>query len=428
MQLKVNKANKISGNITVPGDKSISHRSIMFGAISGGITHVTGFLPAEDCISTMRCFEALGVKIEQISDTELKIHGVGLKGLTEPVDVLDVGNSGTTMRIMPGILAGQNIFSVLTGDASIRRRPVGRVVEPLRLMGARIWGREDGKYAPLAIKGTALNGIKYDLPVASAQVKTCLLLAGLMAEGQTELSEPSKSRDHTERMLKLFGADLDIDGNNYVIRGGQELRAADIDVPGDISSAAFFMVAALIAAESSVAIENVGVNETRTGIIDALNSMGAQIESSDLSDKSNEPRATLRVKSSVLRATTIEGDIVPRLIDEIPIIAVAATQAQGKTVIRDARELRVKESDRIAALSMELRKMGAEIEELEDGMIINGPAQLKGARVNSHGDHRIAMSLAVAGLVAGGETIIDNSECIAISYPSFERTLRSIVG
>ncbi|PIY38628.1 3-phosphoshikimate 1-carboxyvinyltransferase [Candidatus Aquicultor secundus] len=413
--------NSISGTITVPGDKSISHRSIMIGALADGVTHVTGFLAAEDCISTMRCFESLGVTIERLSDTELKIHGVGLKGLKEPGDVLDVGNSGTTLRILPGILASQDqgLFVVLTGDASIRRRPTGRVVEPLRLMTAEIWGREEGNYPPLAINGSRIESIQYNLPVASAQVKTCLLLAALLAEGETEISEPAQSRDHTERMLELFGARIDSYDTTYKINGGQRLKAAPVDVPGDISSAAFFMVAASIVNDSSLRIENVGVNETRTGIIDALYEMGANILLSDQRDVSNEPRANMEIKSAQLKATILEGEIIPRLIDEIPIIAVAATQAEGRTEIRDARELRVKESDRIAALSAELRKMGAIIEELDDGMIIHGPTPLKGARVNSHGDHRIAMSLAVAALVADGETVIENSESIAISYPSF---------
>ena len=427
MELTVKKARNLKGTIRVPGDKSISHRSIMFGALAEGVTHVTGFLAADDCISTMHCFEALGVEIERVSETELKIHGVGLKGLKEPNVILDTGNSGTTTRILTGILAGQNIFAVMTGDASIRKRPMARVVEPLRLMGAEIWGRGGGTYVPLGIKGTALQGIAYDMPVASAQVKTCLLMAGLLAEGETILTEPSKSRDHTERMLELFSARLLVKGNRYTITGGQQLKAAQVDVPGDISSAAFFMVAALIAGDSIVTIENVGVNPTRTGVLDALDAMGAGIELANRSNLSNEPRASLLVSGRQLNAITIEGDLIPRLIDEIPIIAVAATQAHGMTTIRDASELRVKESDRIAALTQELRKMGADIEELEDGMIINGPTPLKGARVGSHGDHRIAMSLAVAGLVAEGETIVEDSEAIAISYPEFERTLSELV-
>ena len=428
MELKVRAVSNLKGTIRVPGDKSISHRSIMFGALAEGVTHVTGFLAADDCISTMHCFEALGVEIERLSESELKIHGVGVKGLMEPSVILDTGNSGTTTRILTGILAGQNLFAVMTGDASIRKRPMARVVEPLRLMGAQIWGRGGGTYVPLAIKGAALKGITYDVPVASAQVKTCLLMAGLLADGETILTEPSKSRDHTERMLELFGARLSIEGNRYTITGGQQLKAAQVDVPGDISSAAFFMVAALIAGDSTVTIENVGVNETRTGILDALDAMGGGIELANRSNLSNEPRASLLVSGRQLNAITIEGDLIPRLIDEIPIIAVAATQAHGTTTIRDAGELRVKESDRIAALTQELRKMGANIEELEDGMIINGPTPLKGARVNSHGDHRIAMSLAVAGLAAEGETTVEDSEAIAISYPEFERTLSELVG
>ncbi|MDP2211010.1 MAG: 3-phosphoshikimate 1-carboxyvinyltransferase [Candidatus Aquicultor sp.] len=428
MELTVKKAHNLKGTIRVPGDKSISHRSIMFGALAEGVTHVTGFLAADDCISTMHCFEALGVEIERLSETELKINGAGLKGLKEPSVVLDTGNSGTTTRILTGILAGQNLFAVMTGDASIRKRPMARVVEPLRFMGAQIWGRGGGTYVPLAINGSTLKGIRYDLAVASAQVKTCLLMAGLLADGETILTEPSKSRDHTERMLELFGARLSIDGNRYTITGGQQLTAATVDVPGDISSAAFFMVAALIAGDSTVNIENVGVNETRTGILDALDAMGAGIELANSSNLSNEPRASLLVSARQLNATTIEGDLIPRLIDEIPIIAIAATQAHGTTVIRDAGELRVKESDRIAALTQELCKMGADIEELEDGMIINGPTPLKGAHVNSHGDHRIAMSLAVAGLVADGETTVEDSEAIAISYLEFEGTLAALIG
>ncbi|HCG98504.1 MAG TPA: 3-phosphoshikimate 1-carboxyvinyltransferase [Actinobacteria bacterium] len=428
MELKVRAVSNLKGTIRVPGDKSISHRSIMFGALAEGVTHVTGFLAADDCISTMHCFEALGVEIERLSESELKIHGVGVKGLMEPSVILDTGNSGTTTRILTGILAGQNLFAVMTGDASIRKRPMARVVEPLRLMGAQIWGRGGGTYVPLAIKGAALKGITYDVPVASAQVKTCLLMAGLLADGETILTEPSKSRDHTERMLELFGARLSIEGNRYTITGGQQLKAAQVDVPGDISSAAFFMVAALIAGDSIVTIENVGVSPTRTGVLDALDAMGAGIELANRSNLSNEPRASLLVSGRQLNAITIEGDLIPRLIDEIPIIAVAATQAHGTTTIRDAGELRVKESDRIAALTQELRKMGANIEELEDGMIINGPTPLKGARVNSHGDHRIAMSLAVAGLAAEGETTVEDSEAIAISYPEFERTLSELVG
>ena len=428
MELKVRAVSNLKGTIRVPGDKSISHRSIMFGALAEGVTHVTGFLAADDCISTMHCFEALGVEIERLSESELKIHGVGVKGLMEPSVILDTGNSGTTTRILTGILAGQNLFAVMTGDASIRKRPMARVVEPLRLMGAQIWGRGGGTYVPLAIKGAALKGITYDVPVASAQVKTCLLMTGLLADGETILTEPSKSRDHTERMLELFGARLSIEGNRYTITGGQQLKAAQVDVPGDISSAAFFMVAALIAGDSIVTIENVGVNPTRTGVLDALDAMGAGIELANRSNLSNEPRASLLVSGRQLNAITIEGDLIPRLIDEIPIIAVAATQAHGTTTIRDAGELRVKESDRIAALTQELRKMGANIEELEDGMIINGPTPLKGARVNSHGDHRIAMSLAVAGLAAEGETTVEDSEAIAISYPEFERTLSELVG
>lgn len=423
MQLIIKRAHSLKGNITVPGDKSISHRAVMIGPLAEGVTHVTGFLPAGDCLSTLHCLESLGVKIDRLSETELKIHGVGLRGLKEPNDVLNTGNSGTTTRILPGILAGQDLFAVITGDESIRRRPMARVVEPLRLMGAEILGREDGKYAPLAVKGARLKGIIYDLPVASAQVKTSLLLAGLLADGETVITEPSKSRDHTERMLELFGANLEIKGTTYKIKGDRQLIAQEVDIPGDISSAAFFIVAALIVAGSSLTIDNVGVNNTRTGILDTLKDMGANVELLGYKEISNEPRASIRVGYSPLRSATIEGEIIPRMIDEIPVFAVAATQARGKTVIRGAKELRVKESDRIAALSAELKKMGADIDELEDGMVINGPTRLKGARVKSHGDHRIAMSLAIAALIADGESVIENSGCIAISYPSFEKTL-----
>jgi 3-phosphoshikimate 1-carboxyvinyltransferase len=427
MEMVIKPAKRLRGEVSVPGDKSISHRSVMFGALADGKTHVRGFLPGADCLSTVDCFRKLGVTVEQLSPTELIVHGVGLDGLKEPQDVLDVGNSGTTMRLLLGILAGQPFHAVMTGDASIRRRPMGRVTVPLREMGARIDGREEGRLAPLSVRGGRLQALRYESPVASAQVKSAILLAGLFAEGETGVKEPELSRDHTERMLRAFGVEVrDVDG--YVtVRGGSRLKACEIEVPGDISSAAFLLVAAAICPGSDVTIRGVGVNPTRTGILDVLTAMGASIERLNERESGGEPIADLRVQGGELRGTQVGGALIPRLIDEIPVLAVAATQAEGVTEIRDAEELKVKESNRIATTARELRKLGAEVEELEDGLRIVGKTPLKGgAVIDTYHDHRIAMAMAVAGLVASGETVVRDWEAVDVSFPGFAELMETL--
>jgi len=427
VELVLEKINKIKGNIFVPGDKSISHRSLILGSISRGETRVYNLLNSLDCLRTLECMQSLGVKIELDEDNYVNIKGKGLYGLQEPKAILDVGNSGTTIRLLAGFLSGQNFYSVLNGDNSIRKRPMKRVVQPLRLMGADIWGREGGHFAPLSIKGSQLNSFQYTLPVASAQVKSALLLAGLYATGKTVISEPLSTRDHTERMLETMQADIKISPPEVKIQGGTELRSTDIFIPGDISSAAYFIAAASILRDSQIIIKQVGVNPTRTGIIEILKKMGTKIDILDYQIKSNEPRADLKIEYSELKGIEIKEEMVPLLIDELPLIAVVATQAHGKTLVSGARELRVKESDRIKAIVSELKKMGADIEEEEDGFTINGPTRLQGAVCESYNDHRIAMSLAVAALLAEGKTVIRNSECIDISFPGFEKTLQNLI-
>jgi len=368
----------------------------------------------------------LGAEIELGKDNSVKIKGEGLYGLQEPKDILDVGNSGTTIRLLTGLLSGQNFYSVLNGDVSIRKRPMKRVVEPLRLMGADIWGRKDGQFAPLSVRGNKLNPLHYTLPVASAQVKTALLLAGLYTTGGTIIKEPLPTRDHTEK-LEIMQADLKISPSEIKVMGGKELRGTDIFIPGDISSAAYFIAAASILKDSQITIRQVGVNPTRTGIIEILKKMGTKIETLNYQIKSNEPQADLKIEYSKLKGVEIKKENVPFLIDELPLIAVVATQAQGKTVVSGARELRVKETDRIKAMVSELKKMGADIKEKEDGFIVNGPTGLQGAVCESYNDHRIAMSLAVAALLAEGKTIIKNSECIDISFPGFGKTLQKLI-
>ncbi|GIM48171.1 3-phosphoshikimate 1-carboxyvinyltransferase [Collibacillus ludicampi] len=426
MKIAVEKAPELNGQTVVPGDKSISHRAVMLGALADGITEVSGFLPGADCRSTVRAFRQLGVKIDEISSTRLRIHGVGVDGLKEAEDVLDVGNSGTTIRLLLGILAGQPFHTTLTGDASIRRRPMGRVTIPLRQMGAVIDGRGEGKYAPLSIRGGNLSAIRYETPMASAQVKSCILLAGLYAEGVTGVKEPTLTRDYTERMLRSFSVDVFQEDGYICVRGGSRLRATDVHVPGDISSAAFPLVAACLLEGSEILIENVGINSTRTGLIDALIKMGAEIRLENTRMLSGEVVADLWVKGTQLRAAEFGGDLIPRMIDEIPILAVAATQAEGRTVIRDAAELRVKESDRLHTITTELRKMGARIEELEDGLIIDGPTPLVGATCESYHDHRIGMALAVAGSVAEGTTVIRDCESVDVSFPGFCNTMNAL--
>ncbi len=421
----------LHGRIRVPGDKSISHRSLMLGALAEGKTVIHGLLLGEDPRSTADCFRAMGATISDLNAEEVRVMGIGLGNLQEPEDVLNTGNSGTTTRLMLGILASHpGKFFTVTGDRSIRSRPMSRVVKPLQQMGAQIWGRNNNSLAPLAIKGQALKPIHYQSPIASAQVKSCILLAGLMTEGQTIVTEPALSRDHSERMLRAFGADLSVDSatNSVTITGQARLKGQTVIVPGDISSAAFWLVAGAIVPGSDLTIENVGVNPTRTGVLEALEQMGADITLENQREVAGEPVADLRVRHSKLKACTIAGDLIPRLIDEIPILAVAATFAEGTTVIRDAEELRVKESDRITITATQLNRMGADITELPDGMEIIGGKSLKGTDVDSYTDHRIAMSLAIAALNATGTTTIHRAEAAAISYPDFTATLQTVVG
>ena len=413
-------ASSLRGTVTVPGDKSISHRAVMFGALADGDTHITGFLMGEDCLSTISCFRKMGIGID-VSEQEVVVHGAGLHGLRAPDDLLYTGNSGTTTRLLCGILSGQPFCSTLNGDASIQKRPMGRIIQPLRQMGAHIDGK-DGNLCPLTIQPAALTGIRYELPVASAQLKSAILLAGLFAQGQTTVVEPAASRDHTERMLRGLGASVETDGNAITLTPPDTLHAMDISVPGDISSAAYFLVAGLILPDSDITICNVGINPTRTGILDALEAMGADIERQNVRGDI-EPVCDLRVRSSKLHGTTIGGDIIPRLIDELPVLAVAAAFAEGKTIIRDAQELKVKESNRIAAMTAELSRTGADVTETDDGMIICGGKPLHGAAFTSYADHRVAMSMAVCALACEGDSSIDDPDCVAISYPTFFQSL-----
>ena len=415
--------------MALPGDKSITHRAIILNSIAAGDATLSNYLPGADCLSTINCLRALGAAIEELpsSPPGLMVHGAGTRGLKEPVNVLDAGNSGTTIRLLTGLLAAQPFFSVITGDDSLRSRPMGRVIQPLRLMGAQVWGRGSDSLAPLAIKGQPLKGITYSLPVASAQLKSALLLAGLFAQGSTTLTEPALSRDHTERQLRAMGARIRQEGKHIVLKPlSSPLKALDVNIPGDLSAGAYWLVAGAIHPKAKIVILNCGVNPTRTGILDALTAMGGKIRLLNQRTEGGEPVADIQVESSELAGTELRGEIIPRIIDEIPVLAVAACCARGKTVIRDAAELRVKESDRIATTSAELRKMGARIEELPDGMIIHGGQPLKGAAVESHGDHRLAMSLAVAALVAEGKTTVRDAGAVSISYPAFWERLENL--
>ncbi|WP_179887221.1 3-phosphoshikimate 1-carboxyvinyltransferase [Bacillus sp. AFS088145] len=417
---------RLVGDVTIPGDKSISHRAIMFGSLAKGTTRITNFLLGEDCLSTIACFRKLGVQIE-VSEDEVVVYGKGIEGLKEAHEVLDVGNSGTTARLMMGILSGLPFHSVIIGDESIGKRPMKRVTKPLKMMGTSIDGREDATYTPISIRGGSLNSISYASPVSSAQVKSSILLAGLFAKGTTTVTEPEKSRDHTERMLKAFGCELVVDGNKVSIHGNQELTATDVIVPGDISSAAFFLVAGSIIPNSEILLKNVGVNPTRTGILTVLERMGANITLEDEKVVNGEPIANIRVKSSNLKSTVIGGAEIPTCIDELPILALAAALADGETIIKDAEELRVKETDRIQTVVTELTNLGVSIEATKDGMIIQGNSSLIGANVNSHGDHRMGMMLSIAALLAKGDTIIENTECIAVSFPNFKEQLNELI-
>lgn len=423
--MKFYQSGPLKGEVTVPGDKSISHRSVMFGSIAKGTTEITGFLQGADCLSTISCFQKMGVNIENKQDTVL-VRGRGLHGLTAPRSVLDCGNSGTTTRLISGILAGQNFSCTLSGDASIQKRPMKRIMEPLGMMGAQIESINQNGCAPLAITGSPLHGIHYHSRVASAQVKSSILLAGLYAQGQTQVTEPALSRNHTEIMLRFFGADVTSEGLTACIQPAEELYGQKIKVPGDISSAAYFIAAALLVPGSELLIKNVGINPTRDGILRICQAMGADITLLNTNYDSGEPVADLLVRCSNLKATEIGGSLIPTLIDEIPVIAVMACAAEGTTVIRDAAELKVKESNRIRTVVDNLRAMGAQVEETEDGMIIHGGKPLHGGIIESHLDHRIAMSFAIASLIADGETTIQNAECVNISYPAFYEDLEGL--
>lgn len=408
----------LTGELSVPGDKSISHRAVMLGSIAKGKTSISGFLDGEDCLRTIAIFRQLGVSIER-DGTNVEVESPGMHKWQQPAEDLYAGNSGTTARLMLGILAGSQITSVLTGDEYLSKRPMNRVALPLKAMGASIAGKLDSNLLPLTITGGKLSAIDYDMPIASAQVKSAILFAGLNAEGETAVSEQTISRDHTERMLAQFGADIRQDGNKAIVKGGSVLHGTEVRVPGDISSAAFFMVAAAMTQGSSVIFKDVGLNPTRTGILDVLKHMGATIEVLEQTDGIGEPYGTVKISHASLQGTEISGELIPRLIDELPVIALLATQAEGTTVIKDAEELRVKETDRIAAVTTELRKIGAQIEETEDGMIIHGPTALTGGTLASYGDHRIGMMAAIAGLVTTGAITIEDPSCINISYPGF---------
>jgi 3-phosphoshikimate 1-carboxyvinyltransferase len=419
----------LQGSLQVPGDKSISHRALMLGAIAKGETEIQGLLLGEDPRSTASCFRAMGAEISELNTDQVIVKGIGLGNLQEPADVLNAGNSGTTLRLMLGLLASHpRRFFMVTGDSSLRSRPMSRVVTPLQEMGAEIWGRQAASLAPLAIQGRRLKPIHYQSPIASAQVKSCILLAGLMVEGQTTVTEPALSRDHSERMLRAFGAELSIDPETHsvTVTGPAQLQGQTVIVPGDISSAAFWLVAGAIVPGSELLIENVGVNPTRTGVLEALSMMGADIELEKQRVVAGEPVADLRVRSGQLKGCKIAGDLIPRLIDEIPILAVAAVFAKGTTVIQDAEELRVKESDRLEVMASQLNRMGARVTELPDGLEIIGGTPLVGTDVDSHSDHRIAMSFAVAALNASGTTTIHGAEAAAISYPDFTTTLQRL--
>lgn len=427
MNLLIHPVPELYGSTAVPGDKSISHRAAMFAALAEGRSHVRNFLPGGDCQATLGVLRALGVAIEEVSPDELLIDGVGIHGLTEPAAPLDCVNSGTTMRLMAGLLAGQRFFSVLSGSPQLTKRPMGRVVDPLRRMGASIWGRQGGALAPLAIHGARLHDIDYTLPVASAQVKSALLLAGLYSDGLAIVRQPGPARDHTERMLAAMGAPIRQLG--LVVTSEQPKRPLsplDITVPSDISSAAFILAAGLLAPKSHVTVSGVGVNPTRTGILDILRLMGADLRLVNERDEAGEPVADIVVQHGELRGVEIGGDLIVRAIDELPVLAVLATQAHGRTVVRDATELRVKETDRIATVAAELRKLGAHVEEYSDGFAVDGPVELRSAPVWSHGDHRLAMALAVAGMVASGPVLVEEAACVSDSFPGFERVLHTL--
>lgn len=420
------KVNSLKGEVSIPGDKSISHRAVMFGSLAEGTTEVTNFLQGADCLSTISCFRKLGIEIENTSQRIL-IHGKGLHGLTEPSDTLDTGNSGTTTRLISGILAGQRFTTILNGDASIQTRPMKRIITPLSMMGADITSLKGNDCAPLRICGGQLHGITYKSPVASAQVKSCVLLAGLYADSPTSVTEPVLSRNHTELMLAGFGAHVASSGTTVTIEPEPDLNGMKIEVPGDISSATYFLAAGLMIPNSEILIKNVGINPTRDGILRVAKEMGGDITILNEKTSGGEPTCDLLVRSSSLKGVTIGGEIIPTLIDEIPMIAVMACFAEGITTIKDAQELKVKESNRIDTVVTNLKAMGAHIEATDDGMIIEGGYPLHGAVIDSHLDHRIAMSFAIGALGADGETRIEGADCVKISYPEFYQTLEKLI-
>lgn len=433
--LTITPGKPLRGTITVPGDKSITHRAIILTALAEGVGRISRYCRGEDCLNTMSALQALGVTIEETVD-ELRVHGKGLWGLAEPGGIVDCGNSGTGIRLLTGLLAGQDFFTVLTGDASIRRRPMGRIVKPLREMGATITGRKGGELAPLAVNGTRLRGITYASPVASAQIKSSILLAALFAEGTTRLSEPRLSRDHTERLFQFYGLPLKREGTTLVMEGRPSVgwsAVPELMIPGDLSAAAFFIVGATIVPGSEVTITGVGVNPTRTGLLEVMNRMGADIQLLNRRDVAGEPVADIRIKSASLKGIRIGPELIPQTIDEFPVLCVAAAVAEGETIITGAEELRVKESDRIATMATELRAMGAKMAEEPDGMVIHGLGRPKeNGRLNategqSHGDHRVAMSLAIGGLTASTNTVINETDCIETSFPDFHRKLLDLL-
>jgi 3-phosphoshikimate 1-carboxyvinyltransferase len=430
MNVRVTPVRRLGGITSVPGDKSVSHRAALLGALAKGTTEITGFLEGEDCLATLSAVRALGASVARGGPGHYVIDGAGLDGLHEPDDVIDCGNSGTTARLLLGVLAAQPFWSFLTGDRSLRQRPMGRVAAPLRQMGATVIGRLDGTRLPVGIRGERpLRALRYRSPVASAQVKTALLLAGLWADGPVTIEEPARSRDHTERMLGAFGARLSVEGHAVTLAPGASLRGQPVTVPGDVSSAAFLLVAACLLPEAEVTVRDVGVNPTRTGLLDVLGAMGAPIVTGPPAESPvGEPMADLTARSTRLKGADVGGPLIPRLIDELPILAVTAALAEGVTQVRDAAELRVKESDRIRAIARELGKMGVAVLERPDGFEVRGGARPRGARVDSGGDHRMAMALAVAGLVAEGETVVEDTACIRTSFPGFLDTMNALAG
>jgi len=418
----------LTGTISVPGDKSITHRAVILSALAEGESLITGYCRGEDCLNTVRAFRAMGIRVGEQPD-HLRVYGKGLWGLAEPERPLDCGNSGTGIRLLTGLVAGQDFFTVLTGDESVRRRPMGRVVKPLREMGAMIAGRKGGELAPLAVSGSRLHGIAYRSPVASAQVKSALLLAALSAEGVTRITEPHRARDHTERLFRHFGIPIQEDGSTVVLAGRPSVGwpGKELPLPGDLSAAAFFVVGASIVPGSDLTITGVGINPTRTGLLEALTEMGADIQVLHRREQGGEPVADLRVRSSTLHGIRVGAERIPETIDEFPILCVAAALAEGETAITGAQELRVKESDRIATMAMELGKLGAAVTETPDGLTIRGGGRLRGASCQSHGDHRVAMSLAIAGLVAEAPTRIEDAGCIDTSFPGFEGKLLELL-